>query len=120
MLLYEIRWSTRLRHYATGRKVAGSSPDEVDFFNLPNPSSCTMGPGVDSVSNRNEYQKSSCGVKGGAKGCYRDSFTFLYEINKTPEETRTIKSCIKFVCKPNFKCLHCSHTDISQNIINII
>jgi hypothetical protein len=32
-----------LRHYATSRKVAGSSPDEVDFFfNLPNPSSRTM------------------------------------------------------------------------------
>jgi hypothetical protein len=31
-----------LRHYATSRKVAGSSPDEVDFFNLPNPSSSTM------------------------------------------------------------------------------
>jgi hypothetical protein len=26
-----------LRHYATSQKVAGSSPDEVDFFNLPNP-----------------------------------------------------------------------------------
>jgi hypothetical protein len=31
-----------LRHYATSRKVAGSSPDEVDFFNLPNHSSRTM------------------------------------------------------------------------------
>jgi hypothetical protein len=32
-----------LRHYATSRKVAGSSPDEVTgFFNLPNPSSRTM------------------------------------------------------------------------------
>jgi hypothetical protein len=29
-------------HYATSRKVAGSSPDEVYFFNLPNPSSRTM------------------------------------------------------------------------------
>jgi hypothetical protein len=29
-------------HYATSRKVAGSIPDEVDFFNLPNPSSHTM------------------------------------------------------------------------------
>jgi hypothetical protein len=27
---------------ATSRKVARSSPDEVDFFNLPNPSSSTM------------------------------------------------------------------------------
>jgi hypothetical protein len=30
-----------LRHHATSRKVAGSSPDEVDYFNLPNPSSRT-------------------------------------------------------------------------------
>jgi hypothetical protein len=32
-------------------------------------------PGVDSASNRNEYQEDSWGVKGGR--CYRDSFTFL-------------------------------------------
>jgi hypothetical protein len=31
-----------LRHYATSRKVAGSNPDEVDSFNLPNHSSRTM------------------------------------------------------------------------------
>jgi hypothetical protein len=32
-----------LRHYATIQKVAGSIPDEVTgFFNLPNPSSCTV------------------------------------------------------------------------------
>jgi hypothetical protein len=30
------------RHYATSRKVTGSSSDEVDFFNLHNPSSRTM------------------------------------------------------------------------------
>jgi hypothetical protein len=30
------------KHYATSRKVAGSTPDEVDFFNLPKPSSRTM------------------------------------------------------------------------------
>jgi hypothetical protein len=29
-------------HYATSQKVAGSSPDEVDFFDLPNPSRHTM------------------------------------------------------------------------------
>jgi hypothetical protein len=28
---YDWRW---LRHYATNRKVAGSSPDEVDLFQL--------------------------------------------------------------------------------------
>jgi hypothetical protein len=44
---------------ATNRKVAGSIPDEViRFFNLPNISSRT---GVDSASNRNEYQESSWG-----------------------------------------------------------
>jgi hypothetical protein len=32
---------TELRHYTTSRKVAGSSPDEVDFFH---PSSCIMVP----------------------------------------------------------------------------
>jgi hypothetical protein len=31
-----------LRHYARSWKVGGSSHDEVDFFNLPNPSSRTM------------------------------------------------------------------------------
>jgi hypothetical protein len=31
-----------LRHYATSRKVANSSPDEMDVFNFPNPSSRTM------------------------------------------------------------------------------
>jgi hypothetical protein len=35
-------WRSWLRHYATSRKVAGSTPDEVDFFNWPNPSSRTM------------------------------------------------------------------------------
>jgi hypothetical protein len=38
-------------------KVASSSPEKVDFLNLPNPSGLT-GPGVDSASNRNEYQES--------------------------------------------------------------
>jgi hypothetical protein len=31
-----------LRHYATTQKVAGSSPDEVVFFNSPNPSDRIM------------------------------------------------------------------------------
>jgi hypothetical protein len=41
-------WNKRtwLRHYATSWKVAGSSPDEVDLFNLPNPSSRTMALGT--------------------------------------------------------------------------
>jgi hypothetical protein len=40
------RWRSWLRHYATRRKVAGSSQDEVNFFNLPNPSSRTMALGL--------------------------------------------------------------------------
>jgi hypothetical protein len=37
-----LRTYSCLRHYATSRKVAGSSSDEVDFFNWPNSSSRTM------------------------------------------------------------------------------
>jgi hypothetical protein len=36
------RWRSWLNHYAISRKVSGWSPDEVDFFNLPNHSSRTM------------------------------------------------------------------------------
>jgi hypothetical protein len=36
------RYRSWLRHYATSRKVAGSNPDEVDNFNLRNPTSRTM------------------------------------------------------------------------------
>jgi hypothetical protein len=32
--------------YATSWKVMGLTPDEVDFFNLPNPSSHTMALGL--------------------------------------------------------------------------
>jgi hypothetical protein len=54
--------------YAASRKVAGSIPDEVTgFSNWSNPSCRTMTSGVDSVSNRNEYQESSWGVKGGRR-----------------------------------------------------
>jgi hypothetical protein len=50
-----------LRHYATSRKVSGLSPDDVSFFNLPYPSSCTMALGLTLPLNRNEYQKFSWG-----------------------------------------------------------
>jgi hypothetical protein len=36
------RWRSWLRHYATSRKVTGTSRDEVDIFNLSNPSSRIM------------------------------------------------------------------------------
>jgi hypothetical protein len=55
-----------LSHYATSRKVAGSIPDKVTgFFQFTYSFQLHYGPGVDSESNRNEYQEYSLGVKGG-------------------------------------------------------
>ena len=53
-----------LRCYATNRKVAGSIPDGVSgfFFDIKSFRSY-YGPGVDSASNRNEYQGYFLGVK---------------------------------------------------------
>jgi hypothetical protein len=42
LIILVTRQRSWLRHYATSWKVAASSPNEVDFFNLPNPSSHTM------------------------------------------------------------------------------
>jgi hypothetical protein len=50
-----------LRHYGTCRKIAGSILDVIGFFNRRNPSSRIMALGVDTASNRNEYQESSRG-----------------------------------------------------------
>jgi hypothetical protein len=47
--------------YATSQKASGSRP--VNIFNLPNPSGL-LRPGVDSASNRNEYQKQENNVSG--------------------------------------------------------
>ena len=55
-----------LRHCATSRKVTGSIPDGViGIFHWHNPSGRTMALGVDSTSNRNEYQQYFLGGKGG-------------------------------------------------------
>ena len=45
-----------LNHYSTNRKIAGSIPDVIGIFRWHNPSGRTVGPGVDSASNRNDYQ----------------------------------------------------------------
>jgi hypothetical protein len=49
------------RHYAASRNVAGSSPDEVDFFNWPNPSGRNMALGstqpLTEMSTRNLKKK---------------------------------------------------------------
>jgi hypothetical protein len=56
-----------MRHYATGRKVADSSPDEVDIFNLPYPFSPTMALGwtqpLTEINTRNFHW----GLKGGQR-----------------------------------------------------
>jgi hypothetical protein len=47
-----------LRDYATSRKVAGSSPDEViGFFSIDVILPAALGPGVYSASNRNENKE---------------------------------------------------------------
>jgi hypothetical protein len=57
------RWRSWLRHYATIRKVAGSIPDGViGLFSLTYSFRPHYGPGVDSASNRNEYQEYFLGV----------------------------------------------------------
>jgi len=55
-----------LRCCATNRKVAGSIPAGVSRFFIDIKSFRSYyGPGVDSASNRNEYQEHFLGVKGG-------------------------------------------------------
>jgi hypothetical protein len=59
-----------LRYCVTNRKVAGSIPDGVTgVFHSHNPFRSHCDPGVDSASNRNEYQEYFLGVKAaGAQG----------------------------------------------------
>jgi hypothetical protein len=51
--------------HATGRKVMGSSPDEViEFFSMYPILPGVLGPEVYSAPNRNEYQKQKNNVSG--------------------------------------------------------
>jgi hypothetical protein len=56
-------WGTRsrLRYYATSRKLAGSIPVEVILFKFTYHFLPHYGRGVDSASYRNENQKTSSG-----------------------------------------------------------
>jgi hypothetical protein len=57
------KWRSWLGQCATSQKVAGSIPDEIIvIFHWLNPSGLS---GVDSTSNRNEYQDYFLGGKGG-------------------------------------------------------
>ena len=71
-----------LRHCATSRKVAGSTPpDEVfEIFHWLNPSGRTLELGVDSTSGRNKYQRASLGVKAaGAQGWHLTTLWISWE-----------------------------------------
>ena len=59
LLLYITTVAQWLRCCATNRKVAGSIPSDIKSFRSH------YGPGVDSASNRNEYQEHFLGGKGG-------------------------------------------------------
>ena len=52
-----------LRCCATNRKVAGSIPVGVSEFFIDRSSRSHYGPGLESASNRNEYQEHFLGVK---------------------------------------------------------
>ena len=54
----DTQWRRCFRHYATSRKVADSIPDGViGIFQWHNPSGRNVAMGVESSSNRNEYQE---------------------------------------------------------------
>jgi hypothetical protein len=68
MVPAEVTWGTAvaqwLRCCATNRKVAGSIPAGViGFFNVIKSFRSHYGPGVESASNKNEYQEHFLGVK---------------------------------------------------------
>jgi len=63
-LQWGVRWHSWLRHCTTSRKVAGSILNGVTgFFSLTQSFRPHYGPGVDSASNRNEYEVCFLGVK---------------------------------------------------------
>jgi hypothetical protein len=62
------RWHSWLRHYTTSWKIAGWYPDEVDIFNLPNPSSRIMA--------LCSTQPRRLRTLWASTACYRDRFFF--------------------------------------------
>jgi hypothetical protein len=54
-----------LRHYATSRKISGSTPEEMnDFFSSYLILTAALDPGFNSACNRNEYQRQKKNVSG--------------------------------------------------------
>jgi hypothetical protein len=69
LLVGDTRWRSWLRHFATSRKLAGSSPDEVNYFQFTYSFQLHYGPGVDSDSKRN------LPVGKGRRALKADNFT---------------------------------------------
>jgi hypothetical protein len=71
-------YGTWLRHYATGRMVTGSNPDDViGIFNWPNPSSRTM-----ALGSTQPLTEISTRILSGCKGRLArkaDNLTAIYE-----------------------------------------
>ena len=66
-----------LRHCAKNRTFGGWIPVGVRIFHWHNPSGRTMVPGVDSASNRNEYQEYFLRGKGGRCWGLKNSTIFM-------------------------------------------
>jgi hypothetical protein len=59
------RLMSAVGHSVTSRKVSGSRPDEVnEFLSIYLILPAALDPGIDSASNRNEYQKQKNKVSG--------------------------------------------------------
>jgi len=86
-------WRSWLRHYASSRKVAVSTPDGVIgifiYIILP----VALDPGVDSVSNRDEYQEYF--LKGKDGWCVRLTTTFLCWLSRN-SGSRNFLDCFTF------------------------
>jgi hypothetical protein len=73
-----LSFNSLLAHYATSWWVTGSNPDEVDFFNLPNPTSHTMALG----STQPLTEMSTRNIPGGKGWLARkaDNLTVICEL----------------------------------------
>jgi hypothetical protein len=65
--MWSTRWRSWLRRWATSRKVTGSTPDGVIRIFHWQSFRPHYGPGVDSASNRNEYQEYFLGIKAAGE-----------------------------------------------------
>ena len=88
-------WRSWLRHYASSRKIAGSTPDGVIgifiYIILP----VAIRPGVEPASNRNEHQEHF--LRGKYGWCLRLTTTFLCWLSRN-SGSRNFLDCFTFTC----------------------